>query len=189
MTVITEKSEREGYIFDAAIKGADTTFWQDVEGTLAADTVGANKTVRVNSARIATYLNHIYGDYEFALNVPTVPTAGDSRVWGLRSIKQGDRSAVYFEIDGATFRAVSIGSYDTTQEVTTLNFDTDWDATVTRYRIQWEPGLISFLVNDTVVARHTKRIPEDPLPIEIKNANADNLDLSFVKVRRAGVIQ
>lgn len=173
---------REGYVYDSQVKGADTTFWSVLTGTLAT----ASGKLRFNADRAVSYIQHIFGKYTFAVNVPNAPAASDVRIWGLRNPQAATIGSAYFEVDSdATFQAVSYDNYGTA-ETTTLTFDSDsYDGSEIRYGISWEDDMVQFLIGDTVVATHTTRVGSSPLSLEIRNDNADNMDIGYIEVRHA----
>ncbi len=172
---------REGYVFDSEVKGADTTYWSVITGTLA--TSGGK--LRFNADRAVSFIQHIFGKYTFAVNVPTRPAANDNRVWGLRNPQAATIGAVYFHTDSQNFNAISYDNFGNV-ETTVLTFDSDnHDGNEIRYGISWERDLIQFLIGDTVVATHATRIGTVPLSIEIRNAAADNMDVGYLEIRHA----
>ena len=196
MGLIVEKDERDGYRYDAAIKGGDTTFWAEVVGTIGTDTTGINRTLRVNADRLHSFLQHIYGNYEFSLNVPVNPDSTTDASWGLRSPKEdttvtdtGTRGGgVYFEMDtSAVFRSVSYDDFGN-RERTTITWDSDWSGRQIRFQIRWEQEDVKFLVNDSVVSTHDSAIPTRPKPLELRNGAASNIDVAYVEVSQAGAI-
>lgn len=191
-----DRDERDGYVYDASVKGGDTTFWAHVVGSIATDTTEINKTVRVTSARLHSFLQHIYGKYEFGLLQPTAPGAGTNNSFGLRAPKDDTTGSdtglvgggIYFEMDtNSVFRAVSYDDFGNRQ-ATVIDWDTDWDGKQAKYTINWEADIVNFLVNDTIVATHSTRVPTKPLPLELRNGAATNIDMAYVRVARAGAI-
>jgi hypothetical protein len=160
---------RDGFFYDAAVKGSDTNFWKGDTANLLADTVrGAVKvgdTGLVGHA--SSYAQFLYGDFEFGMLLDsTVPDSNDSgRYFGLRNI--GDtlnRGAAYFDL---TYDTTLGDSSDTTRPFAVVMFDeagnrqrkfiqwdTHWSGTGTpvRFRIRWEMDGYTFLINDTVIA-------------------------------------
>ena len=182
---MAERSEsmdlRDGYTYDPIIKGADTTFWAAITGILS---VASNK-LRFNADRHASYLQHLYGDYIFRANIPTNPAASDDRIIGLRIPAAPTVGSVYFEWDSdAVFSAKSYDNFGNLKK-TTIAWDSDWSGSEVDYRIRWEKDRIQFHVNGVIKATHDDRIGTTPLPIDIKNVNADNLDIGSVEVRHA----
>ena len=176
-----DKDKRDGLIYDVIIKGYDLGFFKATTGT---PTVSSNK-LRLTSASVSTYLLFKYGDYEFGLNVPTTPSAGEAKTWGLRAPGTDTLGAAYFEITGATFRAVTKDR--STTKTTTLTWSA-YENAETLFRIVWEPDRIQFLIAGVVVATHGVNLPEGPLPIRITNGDADNTDLGYIAVRQAASI-
>ncbi len=194
MIPIYQKDERDGYIFDARIKRGDTTFWSEHSGSLSTDTDDSTTAIRITSARVHSYLQHIYGDYEFSASIPVVPGSGIDHSWGLRNPTNdttlGDSNIVaggiYFQVDSDVVTAISYDDFGN-KETTTITWNALWTAKQTRYKIRWEEDIVNFLVNDSVVATHTK-VPKHPQSLEIRNGDASNLDVAFVRVARAGAI-
>ena len=180
---------REGYTYDSAIKGADTTFWSNVEGAMAA----VSGKIRVSGDEIASYLQHRFGRFIFAINVPTIPAAGTVRLWGLRNPGAPTRGAVYFEQDTST-TSLFCRSYDNwgNLQSTTVTADTDWYGAEVEYIINWERDRIQFQLNDTngyqTLATHTTRVPDAVLAFNIMDTVAENFDVGYVTADRVEVI-
>lgn len=177
------RDQREGYTYDAVVKGADTTFWANVEGAMAAV---AGK-LRVNADEIASYLQHRFGRFIFAINVPTIPAAGTTRLWGLRNVGAPTRGAAYFEQDTST-TVLFARSYDNsgTLQSTSITADTDWYGAEVEYIINWEKDRIQFQVNDSdgyrTLATHVTRVGTLPLALNVMDTVAENLDVGYVTV-------
>ncbi len=170
---------REGYVYDPIIKGADTTYWAAITGTL---TVASNK-LRFNTDHHASFIQHIFGRFTLAVNIPTRPATNDNKIWGLRNPGAALRGGIFFEISDTTFRVVSFDNYGDTSETTNLTWDSDsFDGAEINYGINWERDQIKFLIGDTVVATHTASIGTLPLSIDIDNQDADNMDIGFVEI-------
>lgn len=180
---------RQSYTFDARIKGADTTFWAQVQGAIAA----VSGKLRVNADQIASYAQHRFGRYVFAINIPAIPAAGTTRLWGLRNPGSPTRGSAYFEQDTST-TTVYVRSYDNAGnlESTTVSADTDWYAREVEYIINWEPDRIQFQVNDSdgyrTLATHTTRVGNLALSLEINDTVAENLDVGYITVEKADEI-
>ncbi len=185
-----ERDLREGVFYDAYVKGLDANFWDPDTGTVTA----TGGKLRYTSAGNVSYAQFLYGDFEFALNVPTSPSAAEAKEWGL--INPGDsdqRGSIYFQIDTEFYTVTE----DETgaQRRTLITWDTNWDGVQTRYRFVWEEDGVRFLINDTVIATHggpyqggTSSIQINtsiPLSLRIRNGDADNTDLGFVNIRNA----
>ncbi len=175
--------KRDGYRYDCVIKQYDTVFWKTTAGAPAM----SSTKLRLTSAAIASYLLHKFGDFEFGLNIPTTPSAGEAKHWGLRTPATDNPGAAYFEIAGAVFTAVSIDDGGNVQ-TTTLTWDAAYTAAETKFRIIWEADIVRFMINGSIVATHVTRVPRNELPLRIVNADADNVDLGYVEVRQAASI-
>ncbi len=187
---------RDGYTYDVGIKGGDTTFWADIVGAMAVSGTGINRVIRVSADRLHSFLLHRYGDYEFSINVPAVPGATTDQTWGLRFPKNDTTvtdtgiiaGGVFFSIDtNSTFQTISHDDFGVV-EATTVTWDTDWDGQQTLFKVRWEQDIVNFLVNDTIIATHSARVPNEEMPVEVSNATASNFDLASVRVIRAGSI-
>ena len=179
---LLNKDKRDGYVYDPIIKQYDTTFWKTTTGAPAM----SGSVLRFTSAGVASYLQHIFADVEFSLNVPTTPSAGEAKQWGLRNPSGDNLGAAYFEITGAVFQVVTVDDGGTSQ--TTAVVWSAYEAAATEYRILWDPDRVVFYVNGTIVATHTTRVPSNALSLRILNSDADNTDLSYVAIRRAASI-
>ena len=183
---MSERSEhfdlREGYVYDPITKGADTTYWAAITGTL---TVASNK-LRFNNDRHASFIQHIFGKFTFAVNVATRPATNDNKIWGLRNPGAATRGAMFFEIADTTFRVVSFDDFGDTSQTTNLTWDSDvYDAAEINYGIRWEEDGVDFLIRDTVVATHRTSFGKIPLSIEIRNEDADNMDVGFIEIKNS----
>lgn len=179
---LNDRDKREGYVYDVIIKQYDTSFWKSTTGTPA---VSGTK-LRFTSAAAASYLQHIFADVEFALNVPTTPSGGEAKLWGLLDPSSNRLGGAYFEIAGAVFKAVTY-DYGGTVQSTTLTWSS-YEAVETFFRIKWEADQVRFLINDVVVATHNTRVPSQALALRIINGDADNTDLGYVAVLRAAAV-
>jgi hypothetical protein len=179
---LIDKDKRDGYTYDPIIKQYDTTFWKTTTGTPAI----SSNLLRLNASAIASYLQHIYADVQFSISVPTTPSAGEAKHWGLRNPSSDNLGAIYFEISGATFSCVSKDDSGNS-ETTTLTWSS-YENTQTVFRIIWEPGQIIFQINGTTVATHSSKVPNHALVLRVVNADADNTDIAYIAVRRAAAI-
>lgn len=185
---------RDRYIYDVTVSQRDTSFWKDTTGTSSAT---GNK-LRMNATTVASYGQHLFGDFEFALN-SVAPAGGLAKRWGLLNPSLSTRSAAYFDITGTAFTAVVIDDYGNSTSQT-LTWSAGYTTVETRFRIIWEAHSVTFLISDVVVATFplTPRssssasiatLPTQvPAALYIKNADADNLDLGYVLVRNSRIV-
>lgn len=174
-------AKRDSLIYDFIIKGYSTTDFKATTGTPAA----SGNNLRLTSAAVASYILYQYGQFEFSINVPTTPSAGEAKHWGLRAPATDNVGAIYFEIAGAVFRVVTKDSLGNT-ETTTVTW-TSYENKQTLFKIFWENGLVHFSIDGTRVATH-KTVPTFALPIRMVNGDADNTDVAYISFKEVGSI-
>lgn len=206
---------REGLVYDPAIKGGDSNFWKGDTINVPVDTgaAGAPVFLQFNAKSASSYSEYLYGDFEFNVQVDSLsPDSNDSeKYWGLRNLNDTlQRGAMYFEMrydtvtgqDTATtrpLRAVMVDEAGTIQRKN-ITFDTLWNNTRVRYRMLWESGGGTFLINDTVYATLGDRASgigffgaittfqvntSIPQALRISNRTADSMDVSLITIRNA----
>lgn len=138
---------------------------------------------------ITTYTFYRYGEFEFAVNVPTAPTAGDYRAWGLKTPSLGTtRSRAEFRIMDAVFSCVVYSKSGVALLNQAVAWNSDWTGAETKFAIRNTVSGVTFLINGTIVAKYTcadaganvDRVDE-PTPVHCVNGSAtsnptDNLD-------------
>ena len=186
MSVLPERRDakgelipRDAVMYDVKMRGYDTSFWKTLTGT---PSIAANK-LRLNAEEIASYYQFLFGIFEFAVNVPAVPTAGDARKIGLINPAAPARGSVYFEIVGIIFRAVS---YDDDENVQRTVLTWSGEGAEQIFRIEWEKDYIVFSLAGVAVANHKAGIGKIPHALYLNNGNADNMDMGYCLVKEAG---
>lgn len=174
-------AKRDSFIYDFIIKGYSTVDFKATTGTPAA----SGNYLRLNAAAVASYILYQYGQFEFSINVPTTPSAGEAKHWGLRAPATDNVGAAYFEISGAVFTAVTKDSFGNTQ-TTTLTWSA-YENKQTLFKIVWENGLVHFFIDGVRVATHTKA-PSFALPVRMVNVDADNTDVAYISFKEVGSI-
>lgn len=172
---------RDGFIYDMLMRGYDTSFWKTITGT---PVIASNK-LRLNAETCASYYQIMKGTIDIPVNVPTAPSAGEAKKFGLLNPGDPTKGSMYFEIVGDVFRAVS---YDDsgTAETTVLTFA---DAAAEKiYSIECGDDYINFLKEGVVVATHKTRVGSLAQAIYLHNADADNTDFGSIKVKEAGKV-
>lgn len=172
------------FVYDPRLYGYKTSFFTTITGAPA---ISGNK-IRLNAASFQTLEQYYLGDYEFLLTIPTAPTLGDSRQFGIKSLTLGNTYSAYFSISGTSFQTITYGETGSTIQATTVGWVADWTNTEATYKIRWRIDRVEFLVNNIIVATHfqnsanTLSIPRNiSLPLYVLNANADNMDLTYIK--------
>lgn len=179
-------SQNENFVYDPIVVGYDTTFFKAIAGTPA---VASNK-LRLSAAEVASYSFYRYTDIEFILNVPTAPTSGHARAWGLKVPALGNKARVEFDITDAV---LSCKAYDDAGNATInvpITWDAAWTATDTSFRIRVTPGGIKFFIAGVQVAsgelvNYTSNpdIPSIAQTIHIVNEEAENFDVTAIIAR------
>lgn len=187
MAEVLHQDKRDGYMYDPVVKQFDTTFWKQLSGTT---TVSANK-LRFNAASTASYLQHIFADIEFQVNVPANPTSGDSRQWGLKNPSEATRGYIYFDITNTTFSLKYCDDFGNTGSYALTWSNASYTGNAINFRIRWEIDHINVYVNNslvTTIPQSTVQSPSGPLMAYINNGNADNMDITYMLVKRAASI-
>jgi hypothetical protein len=178
--VMDAKSEikpRDGFIYDAIMRGYDTSFFKTIDGT---PSVSSNK-VRLNAAEIGSYPQIKRGTVEFAVNIPAAPTAGDARKIALLNPSAPTRGSIYFEVVGAVFQVVSYDD-DGTTETTAITGSTIHGAEKL-FKIEWGPDYIIFFLDGVAIATHKTRVGSIAQGLYIINGNSDNMDVGYILVK------
>jgi hypothetical protein len=186
---LENRDKRDSLIYDPQIKGFDSSFWSQLVGTTS---VSSGK-LRYNAASSASFILFEFGDlFNFMVNVPAQPTSGDSRRWGLFAPATTNIGAIYFDITGAVFTVHVIDSAGNDQSKTLTWNNAAWSGNSIVYGIAWTPDRVQFWINGAIVATFGilsgNVIPFTALPLYIKNGNSDNMDVSYVDVRKAAGI-
>ena len=168
---------RTGFTYDCLYRGLDASFWKTIAATVSAT---GNKIRLASGGNIVSYTQFKFGVFQFALNVPTTPSAGEAKKWGLLMPAAATIGSMYFEITGATFRAVSYDD-DGTVQTTTLTWG--GEAAEQVFEIEWESDYVIFKRAGTVVATHQTRVGKSPLPLYLINSDADNTDLGYITIK------
>ncbi len=170
------------FYYDPARQGYDTTQWRTLFGD---PNIQGNNLVLQNSA-IIHYADLLRGQFSFNLNIPSAPTAGQARSWGLRQINKG--SYIYFQISDTNFTANTANGYGNTTSVAILGgWSSAWTSANTEFRIKWEGGTAKFYINQVQVAVITDNtITGESLSLYASNGGSDNfaiVDISCVGIQ------
>jgi hypothetical protein len=166
----------QSFYYDPQRQGYEDTLWKTIAGVPA---VVANNIV-LNAATILGYDDLYQCRGVFSLTIPAAPTAGDDRAFGFAQLNAG--LFVDFKIVGAVFSANCING--TLSSTAVIPWNTDWDATPTKFSIRWHGYDAIFYVNDIEMARLNSGnagMVTEPMSLYIKNANADDLLMHYVE--------
>lgn len=188
----SQHATRDRLMLDFTVQGYNENFFKTTTGTPAA----SGGKLRLTSAGVASYSNFTYGDYTFALNIPTTPSAGEAKTIGLRN-PASNRGALYFEITGATFQAVSLddNGVSETTAITWNSRSQTWENVVTLFRMVWTPQYVDFFVTPASAiaamepryVRHATRVGTIPQSLRVLNSDADNVDIDYILAHKVGI--
>ena len=201
---------RDGLVYDVAVKGYDSNFWQGDTANGTVDTV--TQAIRIGDTGLvgsmSSFSQYLYGDFEFAMLFDSEsPDSNDSeKFMGLRNL--GDtlnRGAAFFDLSydttvgdsSANTRPFSAVIFDEVgnRQRKDITWDTNWSGggRLTKFRIKWEPTGVTFLVNDTVEATLSDRTgvgattgqlnTSIPQGIRISNRSLDTTDTAPTKLK------
>ena len=165
----------QGYVYDALVKGFDNSFWATVSGSPSF----SSPSVLVNNAAIATYVQPNLGIFNFNLKIPTVPTSGDVRSWGVKNPSTSDE--ILFVIEDDAFIARVSGQDDIVLDSALVSTDAQ------DFQITWNPESIGFSVDGVGVAAFEALVTV-PMSVYIENQNADDIEMQSVSLLECGRI-
>lgn len=160
------------FYYDPARQGYDTTQWHTIFGT----PVIAGTSIQLQNAGMVHYGDIVRGQFQFNINVPSSPTQGNSRNWGLMRINTN--AYIYFAINDTNFTA-NAADGNGNVSTTPITWNTAWAGTYQQYVIRWEGGTAKFFINGTQVAVITNiAVSGDPLSLYAANATTDGMLIS-----------
>jgi len=184
-TQITRSNEI--WFYDPQVDGySDGDIFKTLSGT---PTISSN-LLRINAAQIISLSSFRNSNLEFYLTIPTAPVAGDDKTFGFYNINDGNIGRVEFDITEAVFSAIVYDNEGTEIDTKVIDWDTDWTATATVYRISISENNIFFAIGDTIVAKFENgkditagtKLSKRPIAIHVANADADNVDITSITV-------
>ena len=161
------------FYYDPYRQGYDSTIWRTLWGT---PSIVNNKLI-LNTATSIHFADVLRGQYTFSVNVPSAPSAGHSRSFGL--YHPGKGAYALFDVTGSVFSVkTSDGSNSSS---TTITWDSAWTAANIEYAIRWEPGTAKFFVNGVRVATISDiSVVGVPMSLYVSNNTWDDLSLAYI---------
>jgi len=163
------------FYYDFARQGLDADVWR----TLYGNPVLGGSILVLSESSIISYADIVKGDFVFNIKIPTTPTIGVNKSFGLQAINQG--AFIQFGIldDDLLLEASDgFGNY----ESISVPWQTTWTNTQTNWRIKWEAGMASFYVNGVKQGTISDiSIPYGPLSTFVTNQDGDSLSFSWVR--------
>lgn len=171
----TINNQQFSYNYDPTRQGYDTNVFKTVSGSPSI----SSGAIRLNAAKIIAYGDLLKATQSFNLKVPTAPTSGDVRVFGLSQINAG--ATAVFKITDAVFSCETTFDGVTKNEVVT--WQSNWTNTYTTFKIVWTGFSASFYVNGVRVAFiNDSSVPKVSMSSYLYNGNSDNMDLYYMTV-------
>jgi len=169
------------YRYESFVNGySTTTHWKTLAGTptIASDLLVFNQ----DGAQSLVYST--YGKLEIRAVIPTVPTTGDSRFWGIKSELQGDESRMDFAIVDDEFLVQVYNEAGDLIVSRVCDWNSDWTATEVRWGIKRSERDVYFTANEVLVASITNqnKLSRVPMPHYVLNENADNMTVSVITI-------
>jgi hypothetical protein len=160
------------FLYDVKTSGYDTNIWNTISGT---PTVATGK-LKLNTAEINSFAAFTKCSVEFLMTIPTAPTSGDSRSWGLKVYNYGNKGRIEFNITDTNFTAKVYDDSGTLIDSIPITWDSNWTNIEARFRITFSERNVFFSINDVIVARFQEvDVTENPLALHIINSVADDL--------------
>lgn len=152
--------------------------------TISGSPAISSSKLRLNAAVIQSQTAMTFGTLELVLNIPTAPTVGDAREFGLYFMNYGNKARMTFQISGTTFGVSVYDSAGTQTSLITCTWNSAWTATDTRFSIYRAERRIIFKANNTILYTldDADLLPKYPITFYVSNTNADNLDLAAVSI-------
>lgn len=116
--------------------------------TISGNPTIVNGKMRINAAKVNTSEMVMFGSITMSISIPTAPTAGDSRIWGIYSRAYGNRNAAYFFISGTNFYVRTYNDDSSVFEQRTIPWNSDWTNTSVKWQIRWTIDKIEFYADN-----------------------------------------
>lgn len=160
-------------------RDTEANFWVALTGSIAAS--GADLTVNADTLiSIETFRS---GNLKVEANIPAVPTVADDRKIGFTG--QGTGAYAWFFVEGTALKC-QVSDGNGSSDTVTISWSDGtietWNGAVTTYEIQWDPGIVRFIINGVQRAQLSTGVPNGHMSAYLHNANADNLVVKQVTV-------
>ena len=166
--------------YDAQVDGYSSG---DIFKTVSGSPAISSNELSLNAAEIVSLQGVGLGDLEMLIKIPAVPTAGDARRWGFKTVQGGDLGRMEFEILEDVFQVIVHDNDGTALDTIEIPWDGDWTAAEVRYGIKRHLRSVYFTINGEVKAQVTdSNLTKRSLGIHADNDNADALLISTINV-------
>lgn len=157
--------------------------------TVAGRTVGGRLVL--NAAEIISAQSVRYGTLDFFLKVPTAPTSGHVRAWGIKvpgmanvGGSMANAGRIEFDVTGADFSAKVWDAYGALVGSQAIAWKAEWTNVMTCFTVAVKPSGAYFSVNGAVVASFQSTdaspISTRPAKLHVLNSVADALESALI---------
>lgn len=132
-------TNKVNFYYDPRRQGYDAAAWHTLSGAPAV----AGTDLVLNNASALGKADIGRGEVAMSLTIPTAPTAGDVRSWGLAQVNLG--ALAVFRVNGTWFTAEVQDGYGSSK-VEAIAWDSDWTNREIEYRVKYTPDGWHFYV-------------------------------------------
>lgn len=196
MTARVPVSQPSTFVLDPNRDNITNALWKAASGTLALAGTSPDR-FRFNTDDAVVRADLKYGQFIFAVRFPTSgaqsPTnLTDDIAFGLKNLSMGDLGKIDVFVDQSG-DSITFRTYDEfgTLQSTTLTWDTNWNSSLTLFKLGWFQNHVSLdVLNDggtsyTNLANHTTSVPNMPLNLFVNAVGADDFDVDFIMAKNA----
>lgn len=186
-------NDRINFYYDPARQGYDTSLLKTITGT---PTISSGKLI-LDQASFIGYADIFKGELEMNLLIPSSPTAGDYRTFGLKQINE-DAFAGFAIIDEDFF---AITEFNGEQTMIPIEWNSDWTNVNVKFSVQWQGFSARFLINGVeqfnasavpsfveempMTFINDESVPKIALSPFVENDNNDSLEMVSFQVKAA----
>jgi hypothetical protein len=172
---------RKSFYYDPIRQGYDTNSWRTISGApaLVGSRLSVDNSVGIGASAIH-YVDFVKGEVTFDVNVPTAPTEGTNREFGMSS--PNTSAYILFSL-GSTFNCkTSDGTTTTTSSA--ITWESGWTGANTLFKIRWEAGGAKFFINNVqVYAISDDSVPYGPLSLYLADDSEDSMTIGDIVVK------
>lgn len=172
---------RKSFYYDPIRQGYDTNSWRTITGAPA---ISGSRLSLDNAAGIGAaiihYVDFVKGEIVFDINIPTVPTAGTSREFGVSS--PNTSAYILFSLGESLTCKTSDGTTATTSSE--ITWESAWTSANVSFKIRWEPGGAKFFINNVqVYAVSDASVPYGPLSLYLTDDAESSMTVGDIVVK------
>lgn len=163
------------FYYDVPRNGYDNSTWRTLYGS-----PGIGNQLTFKDTASIHFADVSKGEYTFNVVIPTAPSGGDSRSFGLYQVSRG--AYIIFNITGAIFSAKSSDGITSTSSA--ITWDSTWTNVAVQFKIRWEAGTAKFFINGGLVSCiNDDSVPGFPLSLYIADSSSNALALNYIEAQ------